>query len=198
MRRVPKRFHGVYTSSTTPRPHAEMAVRAPTPGSACVRRRTTRTHAPGTQRNETTALAPPSGLRPDRRLPARSQWSCVCVPRCLSVPRPYPRDLARIIWSRHVDISPLASRGVRSKGARAVRDSQDTRAAHALAHAPAPWSGAALGVSSAVSYRPQESLAAPTGRSNGGGGLLSTWDPCSSSTAPPVASFAGLRAALGC
>ena len=135
---------------------------------------------------------------PDRRLPARSQWSCVCLPRCLSVPRPYPRDLARIIWSRHVDISPLASRGVRSKGARAERDSQDTRAAHALAHAPAPWSGAALGVSSAVSYRPPESLAAPTDRSNGGGGLLSPWGPCPSSTAPPVASFAGLRAALGC
>ena len=151
-----------------------------------------RTDAPGTQRNETTALAP-SGL-PDRRLPARSQWLCVC----LSVPRPYPRDLARIPWSRHVDISPLASRGVRSKGARAVRDSQDTRAAHALAHAPAPWSGAALSVSSAVSYRPPESLAAPTGRSNGGGGLLSPWDPCSSSTALPGASFAGLRAALGC
>ena len=37
-----------------------------------------RTDAPGTQRNETTALAPPSGL-PDRRLPARSQL-VVCVP----------------------------------------------------------------------------------------------------------------------
>ena len=70
--------------------------------------------------------------------PREANWLCVCLPRCLSVPRPYPRDLARIPWSRHVDISPLASRGVRSKGARAVRDSQDTRAAHA----PAPWSGA--------------------------------------------------------
>ena len=160
-----------------------------------------RTDAPGTQRNETTALAPPSGL-PGSPSP-REANGCVCASHgafrylvhTQETSLAFPGHVTWIYrrWHRGGSVQrALGPFGTPKTPGLLTRWLTRRRPG------PAPWSGAALGVSSAVSYRPPESLAAPTGRSNGGGGLLSPWDPCSSSTAPPVASFAGLRAALGC
>ena len=156
-----------------------------------------RTHAPGTQRNETTALAPPSGL-PGSPSP-REKPMVVCVPPTVpfgtsSVPK-RPRS-HYLVTSRGYIAAGIAGGPFKGRsGCSGLPRHQGCSRAGSRAGALVrrrPWRLVCCLLS------PPESLAVPTDRSNGGGGLLSPWDPCPSSTAPPVASFAGLRAALGC
>ena len=119
-----------------------------------------RTDAPGTQRNETTALAPPSGL-PDRRLPAKAN-GCVCASHGAFRYLVHTQETS-LAFPGHVTwIYRRWHRG--GSVQRALGPFGTPKTPGLLTHrrpGPAPWSGAALGVSSTVSYRAPRVTSSP-------------------------------------